>query len=56
MLEQGTVKAMKYHIIEMRKSRTAVADYYSASRAMLIKLGEIIFGDSFEDASSARGH
>jgi hypothetical protein len=56
VLEQGTVKAMKYHIIEMRKSRTAVADYYSASRAMLIKLGEIIFDDSFEDASSARGH
>jgi len=56
VLEQGTVKAMKYHIIEMRKSRTAVADYYSASRAMLIKLGEIIFGDSFEDASSAGGH
>jgi hypothetical protein len=56
VLEQGTVKAMKYHIIEMRKSRTAVADYYSASRAILIKLGEIIFDDSFEDASSAGGH
>ena len=56
MLEQGTVKAMKYHIIEMRKSRTAVGDYYSASRAILIKLGEIIFDDSFEDASSAGGH
>ena len=56
MLEQGTVKAMKYHIIEMRKSRTAVDDYYSASTALLIKLGEMIFGGSIEDASSARGH
>jgi hypothetical protein len=56
VIEQGTVKAMKYHIIEMRKSRTAVADYYSASRAMLIKLAETIFDDSFEGASSAGGH